>query len=317
MGRDFYAILGINRSASDADLKHSYRKLALKFHPIKNESVGAEEKFTEIAEAYDILSNPIRRATFDKFGEEGLKAGVVTSEGGFLDGYTFHGDPHKVFDDFFGCNNPFKVTELFSYEDGLAAGGYPKFGGLKGRSQPKQDPPIQRDLMLTLEEVYNGCIKKMEISRKVLNDDGYTTSTRKKIVTITVQRGWREGTQITFPKEGDQGPNRVPADIVFIVKDKPHPRFKREGHNLIFRPDIPLVKALCGGTVDAPTLDDRIITVPITEIISPGTTKRVVGEGMPVSGEPLQKGDLLIQFRVTFPPSLSPQQQSLITQALQ
>ena len=59
------------------------------------------------------------------------------------------------------------VTELFSYEDGLAAGGYPKFGGLKGRSQPKQDPPIQRDLMLTLEEVYNGCIKKMEVSRKV------------------------------------------------------------------------------------------------------------------------------------------------------
>ena len=59
------------------------------------------------------------------------------------------------------------VTELFNYEEGVAAGGYPKFGGLKGRSQPKQDPPIERDLMLTLEEVYNGCIKKMEISRKV------------------------------------------------------------------------------------------------------------------------------------------------------
>lgn len=315
MGKDYYAVLGINRSASDSDIKHSYRKLSLKFHPVKNESVGAGEKFSEIAEAYDILSSSVRRATYDKFGEEGLKAGVTTAEGGFLDGYTFHGDPHRVFNDFFGCNNPFK--ELFSYEDSMEAGGYPKFGGLKGRSQPKQDPPIERELLLTLEEVYNGCIKKMEISRKVLNDDGFTTSMRKKIVTITVQRGWREGTRITFPKEGDQGPNIIPADIVFILKDKPHQRFKREGNNLIFRPEIPLVKALCGGTVDVPTLDDRVITVPITEVISPGYTKCVVGEGMPVSCDPLQRGDLLIQFGVAFPPSLSPHQQTLIKQALQ
>ncbi|CAI8044704.1 DnaJ homolog subfamily B member 13 [Geodia barretti] len=314
MGKDFYAILGINRGASDVDLQHSYRKLALKFHPVKNESGGADEKFAEVAEAYDILSNPIRRATFDKFGEEGLRAGVSTAEGGFLDGYSFHGDAYKVFADFFGCDNPFK--ELFINEE-VAGSSYPKFGGLKGRSQPKQDPPIERDLMLTLEEVYNGCIKKMEISRKVLNDDGFTTSTRKKIVTITVKRGWREGTRITFPKEGDQGPNRVPADIVFVLKHKPHPTLIRDGDNLIFSPEIPLIKALCGGNVQVHTLDNRIITIPITEVISPGNTKCVVCEGMPVSDEPSQRGDLLIQFRIAFPPSLSPHQQSLIRQALQ
>ena len=143
--------------------------------------------------------------------------------------------------------------------------GHATFGGLKGRAQPKQDPPIERELSLTLEEVYNGCTKKMKISRKVLNDDGHTTSTREKILTINVKRGWREGTRITFPKEGDQGPNRIPglvklqrkkyslllcfyffsllikADIVFVVKDLPHVNFQREGNNLIYQPQIPLV----------------------------------------------------------------------------
>ena len=93
----------------------------------------------------------------------------------------------------------------------MDADGFSSFGGLKGRSQPKQDPPIERELALTLEEVFNGSVKKMKISRKVLNEDGRTTSTREKILTITVKRGWKEGSKITFPKEGDQGPNKIPG----------------------------------------------------------------------------------------------------------
>ena len=100
------------------------------------------------------------------------------------------------------------------------------FGGLAGRGRKKQDPPIERDLMLSLEEVYHGCIKKMKISRRVMNDDGHTSSFREKILTITVKRGWKPGTRITFEQEGDQGPNSIPADIVFIVRDKPHSIFK-------------------------------------------------------------------------------------------
>ena len=100
-----------------------------------------------------------------------------------------------------------------------------------------------------------------------MNEDGHTSSIRDKILTITVKRGWREGTRITFPKEGDQGPNNVPADIVFIVRDKPHPRFKRDGNDLIFTARVLLGKALTGCSVDVPTLDGRLLTIPINYII--------------------------------------------------
>ncbi|XP_064405470.1 dnaJ homolog subfamily B member 1-like [Halichondria panicea] len=313
MGKDYYSILGITRDASDIDVKKAYRKLSLKYHPDKNKAPGADNKFDEVGEAYDVLCEPSRRITFDKFGEEGLKAGLPTAAGDFVEGYTFHGNSRKVFTDFFGGDNPF--ADLFNFEAVLDADGYVSFGGLKGRSQPKQDPPVERDLCLTLEEVYNGSVKKMKISRKVLNDDGRTTSTREKILTITVKRGWKEGTRITFPKEGDQGPNKIPADIVFIVKDKEHLLFKRDGVDLLYKPDIPLKAALIGGSIEVPTLDGRVIRVPITEIVSPGYRKTVVGEGMPLVGE-TGSGDLIVEFNIVFPHSLNQSQKSLIKQAL-
>lgn len=312
MGKDYYSVLGITRNASETDIKKAYRKLALKYHPDSNNAPGASENFREIAEAYDVLSNAAHRAQYDKFGEEGLKGGVPTGDGEFASGYVFHGDADAVFREFFGGNNPF--ADLFEY--GTSADGFASFGGLKGRAQPKQDPPIERELMLTLEEIFNGCTKKMKISRKVLNDDGRTTSVREKILTITVHRGWKEGTKILFPKEGDQGPNRIPADIVFIVKDQPHPFFRRKDLELIYTPEIPLMVALTGGAVEVPTLDGRKITVAVNEIISPGHRKKVVGEGMPVVGETNQRGDLLIEFKIAFPQSLTPHQKALIKQAL-
>lgn len=100
-----------------------------------------------------------------------------------------------------------------------------------------------------------------------MNEDGHTSSIRDKILTISVQKGWREGTRITFPKEGDQGPNNIPADIVFVVRDKPHPRFTRESNNLVFVAKVLLGKALTGCSVDLPTLDGRLLTIPINDII--------------------------------------------------
>lgn len=136
---------------------------------------------------------------------------------------------------------------------------------------------------------------------QVMNADGHTSSVRDKILTITVRRGWKPNTRITFPKEGDQGPNNVPgefaycilpepsrsiqwsqsrfeqcviqrvlcctADVIFIIKDKPHNRFRREGANLIFKTSVLLAKALTGCTVDVHTLDERVLHVPINDII--------------------------------------------------
>ena len=208
------------------------------------------------------FSSAERKAIYDQFGEEGLKSGVPIDKHNWSDPYTFCGDPHKIFHEFFGGDNPFADFNHHAELDKTE-----NFGGLAGRGRKKQDPPIERDLMLSLEEVYHGCIKKMKISRRVMNDDGHTSSFKEKILTITVKRGWKPGTRITFEQEGDQGPNSIPADIVFIVRDKPHPIFRRDGANLIYTQKIPLSLALIGTTIHVPTLDGRILDIPITDIV--------------------------------------------------
>jgi DnaJ family protein B protein 13 len=264
MGKDYYATLNLTRSATDADIKKSYRTLSLKYHPDKCKERGTEEKFTETAEAYEVLSDEKRRAIYDQYGEEGLKSGVPTAEpGGFTGSYTYHGNPEKTFREFFGSSNPF--SQMFDAADPLSS--VPPFGGMFGRAKPKQDPTVEKELYLTLEEVYRGCLKKMKISRRVLNDDGHTSSVRDKILTIVVKPGWKEGTRITFPKHGDQEPNNIPADVVFIVKDREHPQFKRTGTDLHYTTKISLVEALTGTTVNVVTLDKRTIAIPINEIV--------------------------------------------------
>jgi DnaJ family protein B protein 13 len=263
-----------------------------------------------ISEAYDVLSDPERRAIFDQFGEEGLK-NRAPLPGEWSKAYVYHGDPHKTFMEFFGKDNPFS-----QFQDEIDRLVRNNFGGPIGRGQPRQDPPIEREMFLTLEEIYNGCVKKMKVSRRILNEDGHTSSIRDKVLTLTVRPGWREGTRITFAKEGDQGPNTIPADIVFILRDRPHTHFRREGVDLIFMTPVPLGQALLGCIVDVPTLDGRLLHVPITETIHPGYEKVVPGEGMPIADEPGKNGDLRIQFNIQFPRKLNADQKLLIEQAL-
>nr|XP_028581676.1 dnaJ homolog subfamily B member 13 isoform X2 [Podarcis muralis] len=204
MGQDYYAVLDLTRSAKDADIKKAYRKLALKYHPYKNKEPWAREKFKQLAEAYDVLSDPLKKGIYDKFAEEGLKGGIpleFTVDTPWTDGYVFHGNPEKVFRDFFGGDNPF--AEFYTAE---GAEVNMAFGGLRGKGVKKKDPPIERDLYLSLEDLFYGCTKKIKISRRVMNDDGHASTIKDKILTIDVRPGWKQGTKITFQEEGDQMP---------------------------------------------------------------------------------------------------------------
>lgn len=96
-----------------------------------------------------------------------------------------------------------------------------------------QDPPIEHDLYVTLEEINKGCVKKMKISRRVLKPDG-TPKKEDKLVNISIKPGWKSGTRVTFQKEGDQTHGKIPADIVFVIRDKPHSLYKREGSDVRF-----------------------------------------------------------------------------------
>jgi DnaJ-class molecular chaperone len=275
MGKDYYKILGISKGASDDEIKKAYRKLALRYHPDKNKSPGAEEKFKEVAEAYEVLSDKKKRDVFDQYGEEGLKSGSAASSegpgGGFT--YTFHGDPRATFAQFFGTPNPFQTffdlggsggNRMFGFQDDMELDDDPfttlgmgnaRPGGPGGafrshsfnfhtgspaRGKDKlQDPPIEHDLYVTLEDITRGCTKKMKISRRVLQPDG-SSQKEDKVLTINVKPGWKAGTKITFQKEGDQCRNKIPADIVFIIKDKPHTLFKREGSDIRYTARISL-----------------------------------------------------------------------------
>ncbi|KAH8365662.1 hypothetical protein KR093_003168 [Drosophila rubida] len=350
MGKDFYKILGIDKKATDDDIKKAYRKLALKYHPDKNKSPQAEERFKEIAEAYEVLSDKKKRDIFDQYGEDGLKGGMPGAEGsGQPGGYTyqFHGDPRATFAQFFGAQNLFGAADPFSGFFGsgggdaqeqvfMNIGGDEMFGGGSGgfvghpmgafrsqsfnaqapsRKRQQQDPPIEHDLYVTLEEVDKGCTKKMKISRMSMATG--TARKEEKVLSITVKPGWKAGTKITFPKEGDQAPQKVPADIIFIIRDKPHAQFKREGSDLRYSAQLSLKQALCGASVTVPTLQgDRISVSTQGEVIKPTTVKRITGRGLPFPKEPSRRGDIIVAFDIKFPDTLPPSLRNQLAELL-
>jgi len=315
MGKDYYKILKVARDADDNGLKKAYRKAAMKWHPDKNPDnrEEAEAKFKEISEAYDVLSDPQKRAVYDQYGEEGLKGGIPGQSGAGPEGatYTFSGqDPYRIFEEFFGGASPF--ASMFGMD------GPGNFGGFGNRTRsrgPVKAATIENPLRLSLEDLYAGTTKKMKVTKRVLEDDGQTTRQDDETLTIHIKPGYKAGTKITFENAGDQGPGIIPADICFVVQEKPHARFRREGNNLVYRARVPLVDALTGCTVDILTLDERRLSIPINDVITPQYQKKVDGEGMPISKRPGAKGDLYIKFDIDFPQHLTAAQKDLIQQA--
>ncbi|XP_014278937.1 dnaJ protein homolog 1 [Halyomorpha halys] len=331
MGKDYYKILGISKSANTEDIKKAYRQLALRYHPDKNKTAGAEEKFKEIAEAYEVLSDHKKRDIYDQFGEEGLNAGAGGHGGGSAT-YTFHGDPRATFAQFFGTANPFQAffdmggaSNIFSNffdESDDSMGGHRNIGGgvkrpfgygyEQDRMGDSQDKPLEFDIYVTLEDVMKGTTKKMRINRKVIQPDG---SLRKedKILTVDVKPGWKAGTRITYPKEGDQGAGKIPADVVFIIRDKPHPLFKRDGSDIVYTAKMSLKNALLGTQLQIPTLSgDRVPLNLSNEVVKPTTIKRLRGYGLPYPKEPGKRGDIVVTFDIIFPDKLTgPERESL------
>ncbi|CAN1129644.1 DnaJ homolog subfamily B member 4 [Linum perenne] len=348
MGVDYYSILQVNKNATDDDLKKAYRKLAMKWHPDKNPNnkKQAEAKFKEISEAYDVLSDPQKRAIYDQYGEEGLKGQVPPpdpSGGGggatfFSTGdgpTTFRFNPRNaddIFAEFFGSSSPFggggggpgMRNGSRSFGGMFGAGGvddiFASFGD--GRTTinptgPRKAPPIERTLPCSLEDLYKGTTKKMKISREIADASGKTIPV-EEILTIDIKPGWKKGTKITFPEKGHEQPNSniVPSDLIFIIDEKPHSTFTRDGNDLVVTKKISLGEALTGCTVNVTTLDGRNLTIPIEKVVQPDYEEVVPREGMPFQKDPSRKGNLRIRFKVNFPTRLSAEQKAGIKKLL-
>lgn len=210
----YYDALGLTRTCTPAELKKAYRKLSLKFHPERAESIPkaeAEVAFSEISEAYDVLSNPARRAIYDQYGERGLKEGIPDGEGGVKGGkYRFNNNSLEIFQAFFGTSSPFA--------DILGATGEepPSFyGELTGMQLPfskEKATPVVAALEVTLAEIFNGATKTVSYTRKLLKDDGVTADEAVE-TQLYVKPGSEEGLIATLEGQGDQGVHVLPGDV--------------------------------------------------------------------------------------------------------
>ncbi|XP_061341550.1 uncharacterized protein LOC133287880 isoform X3 [Gastrolobium bilobum] len=264
MGMDYYEILEVDKNATDEELKKAYRKLAMKWHPDKNpnNNKDAETKFKQISEAYEVLSDPQKRAIYDRYGEGGLKGGMSSPDAGGAsffrtgDGPTvFRFNPRNantIFAEVFGCCSPFGGMGMGM---GVGVVGFRK--------------------TLPVEE----------------------------ILTIEIQPGWKNGTKITFLEKGNEQPNVIAADLVFIIDEKPHSVFTRDGNDLVVTHKVSLAEAeaLTGSTIQLTALDGRALTIVVNNVIDPNYEEVISGEGMPISKDPSKRGNLRIKFNIEFP----------------
>ncbi|XP_077212738.1 uncharacterized protein LOC143858508 [Tasmannia lanceolata] len=307
MGVDYYNMLKVGRNSTDDDLKKAYRRLAMRWHPDKNPNnkKEAEAKFKQISEAYDVLSDPQKRQIYDQYGEEGLQLGLFPTapEAG-----VGAGDP---------AGGRFRNAEdIFAEVFGRGGRNFSFFRPSNGDpSGPLKAAPVENKLPCSLEELYSGSKRKMKISRDIIDVYGKST-TVEEVLTISVKPGWKKGTKITFPEKGHEQPNVIPADLIFVIEEKPHAIYKRDGNDLVVNWRIPLVEALTGTTINLTTLDKRTLSIPVTDIVKPGYEMVVANEGMPIAKEPGKKGNLKIKFDIKFPSRLTAEQMSSLRRLL-
>uniref|UniRef100_A0A7S0WWK1 J domain-containing protein n=1 Tax=Pyramimonas obovata TaxID=1411642 RepID=A0A7S0WWK1_9CHLO len=301
MGKDYYHDLGLTRSATDICIKKAYRKLSLKYHPDKDETEHAETVFAAVAEAYDVLSDPKNKGFYDLYGEEGLKQGVTDGKGGRKGGfYCFEKSPISVFCDFFGTNNPYQaLNEISETFEAMTATPKLKIGKKK-----------THEVQVSLEDIYHGTIMKVDHIKKVLTADKRVEK-HTRTLTMDFKPGTPDRTLYVFDKEGDEAPNVEPGPVVYSLTTAKHDTFSRKGSDLVYVAKIPLVKALTGTTLNIKMLDGRMLSVPVTDIMKTGTTKVVVGEGLPKPEGGF--GDLMIVFDLIFPSTLNDDQRMIIS----
>jgi molecular chaperone DnaJ len=343
--RDYYEILEVTQSASIDEIKASYRRLAIRFHPDKNPGDrGAEEQFKEVSEAYQVLSDLEKRQLYDMYGHAGLAGMDVGGFSGFED---FFGSFTDIFDDFFNL----------------------------GQSRHRADEPepgadLRRQVIATLEDVAQGMNASLEIERRIAcgrcQGSGLEPGTQrqdcprcqgrgkisqakrtlkivntcpecqgagtvittpcktcrgtgmvqeKKQLHVRIPPGVDEGTRLRLRGEGEAGSRGgLPGDLFLEVKLAPHPLFSRQGKDLHYRAALSFVEAALGTTIKVPSLTSTA-NLEVPPGTQPGATFRIPGKGLPgLRGK--GRGDLVVEIDLQTPTQLSPQQKELLMEFL-
>jgi molecular chaperone DnaJ len=348
--RDYYEILEVSKGASADELKKAYRKMAIKYHPDKNPGdKAAEEKFKEAAEAYEVLSDPNKKARYDQFGH----AGMAGSHAG-------GGHP----------GGGFSMDDIFSQFGDIFGGAFGGGGQRGGGRRVARGQNLRIKVKLTLEEISSGVEKKLKVAKYVscnkcngsgaqsagamstcstcrgsgqvhrimntmlgqmqtsatcptCNGEGQIITDKCKqchgdgvmrgedVVSVRIPAGVHEGIQLSVSGKGNAAPRGgIPGDLIVVIEEAEHEHFHREGNNLFFEQHISIVDAAMGTQVEIPTLDGKA-RVKIEPGTQSGRVLRLKGKGVPdVNG--YGRGDLLVSVQVWTPKHLSSEEKKLL-----
>ena len=339
--RDYYETLGVPRGASAEEIKKAFRQQALKYHPDRNREPGASDRFKEVNEAYQILSDPERRTAYDRFGHAGVNGGGARGFEGF-GGFGGFGD---IFDAF--------------------------FGSASGRDGPRRGADLEQQVVVSFEEAAFGADKEMELARTEVcsrcsggraepgtevitcgtcrgsgqvrrvqrmvfgqfqqvstcstcaGQGGYPVTacsrcsgrgveSRLRKLLIEVPAGIEDGTRMRIRGEGEQSsPGGEAGDLYVYVRVEPHSLFSRRGHDVLLEAEINVARAALGYRLMVPTLDgDAELNIPAGT--QSGRTFRLRGLGIPHPGRSSRRGDELVTVYVTTPVNLNSRQKELL-----
>jgi len=344
MKKDFYEILGISKSATPEEIKKAYRKKAIEFHPDKNPgNAEAEEKFKLCAEAYEILSDPQKKAKYDQYGHQ-----AFDGAGGFG-----------------GGGSHMNMDDIFSQFGDIFGGGFGGFGGNSGGQRRAKGSNLRIKVKLTLEEIANGVEKKVKVKRKVqapgvryktcstcngqgqvlrvtntilgrmqsattcnvcggsgqtieskpANADAYGMILEDETVSIKIPAGVVDGMQLKVSSKGNDAPgNGIPGDLIVAIEEQEHEFLKREGENLHYDLYISFSEAALGVSKDIEAVNGKV-RIKLEEGIQSGKILRLKGKGIP-SLNSYGNGDLLVHVNVWTPKTLTKEQRIFFENSL-
>lgn len=336
---DYYKILEVSKSASSAEIKKAYRKLSLKFHPDKNPSPDAAEKFAQLSVAYDVLSDPEKREAYNRGGVEAVQQQEQRAN-----------QP--------AANDPFSIFEHFG------------FGGMGGRRQEEaRTPNVEIPVRVSLRQLYLGELLDVSYTRQVLcveanlcqknNNEcqgpgvklraqqlapGFVqqvqvadpscvargkawkspckacpkgmTEEEEIFLTLDVSAGMANGDKIKFDQIADEAVGHIPGDLVFSIRQQPHEFLTRDGDNLKMEMHITLLESLVGFSKSFRHLDGHEVVVKKDDVSYCSEVVRIRGEGMPIKGNKSAKGDLFVTLLIDFPRKFTDAQKKKIREAI-
>ncbi len=311
MAADYYKTLGVQKDASQEEIKKAYRKLALKYHPDRNkDDKGAEEQFKAVNEAYAVLSDAEKRKQYDTLGTQGFRQRYSQQDiyqgsdiSDILRDVGLGGD---FFSRIFGGQAQGGQGGYRTYHFGQGArpgtGFGQDYGGFGAAPGPQRGADLIYELPVTLEEVFSGATKMVS----------YRRGGNMERVSVKVPKGIASGKKLRLAGKGEPGVNNGPTgDLLIRVRTLEHNRFSREGSDLELKQEVPFSQAALGATIQVTTLDGKTLSIKVPKGSQHGARLRLKGQGLPQFGTN-GRGDLFVKLQIKVPQKLSKDQRRLL-----